>query len=513
MGRLAAGLILLGLLWRTLRYALGFPIWGDEAFVAVNFVLRDLRGLIRPLVYGQIAPLGFMWAELGVSRLLGLSEWALRLIPFVAGVAALLLFWRFSAWVLPRRAALLASGIFAASFYLVRHGAEVKPYATDLLISLLLSMLGWRAFLRPTATGWWVGLVVAAGLAVWCSFPAVFVAGSVGLLLAWLTVRQRGRWPLLLGTLSYGLVLCGSFLAMYWVYAKPHAEAAARLKEIPMWTVAFPPLRQPGELLKWLAAIHTGQMLAYPHGGSPPGSIATLLLVVLGSIRLWRTQRPLLLLLLGPLPLTFLAAAIRAYPYGGSARTSLYLAPAFCLLAGLGLFVTLRYLLRGARFRVGLTISAGALAAFMLGGMVADGLRPYQSAASQRSRQAVLAVTRQTRPNDRWVVFNADRPVPYAPYLGEWRGVGGQFVFDVLRFAPVQLSWAPPPESVELPAGGRVWLLVYRAVHKKVSFPEDQLATYLATMRRRLGTFEHQSYGIKDQPGKIESVEVYRFGS
>jgi hypothetical protein len=41
VAQLTLALLLVGVLWRTLRYALGFPIWGDEAFVAVDFVVRD----------------------------------------------------------------------------------------------------------------------------------------------------------------------------------------------------------------------------------------------------------------------------------------------------------------------------------------------------------------------------------------------------------------------------------------------------------------------------------------
>ena len=37
--------VVLNLLWRTVRYALGFPLFGDEAFVANSFMVRDMIGL------------------------------------------------------------------------------------------------------------------------------------------------------------------------------------------------------------------------------------------------------------------------------------------------------------------------------------------------------------------------------------------------------------------------------------------------------------------------------------
>ena len=53
---------------------------------------------------------------------------------------------------------------------------------------------------------------------------------------------------------------------------------------------------------------------------------------------LWGTgRRSLLLMLTAPFVLTLIAAALRLYPYGGSARVAQHLAPPICLLAGMGI--------------------------------------------------------------------------------------------------------------------------------------------------------------------------------
>ena len=528
VGSLTLALLLLGLVWRVLLYALGFPIWGDEAFVAVDFVVRGYREMLQPSLYGQIVPIVFMWAELAISQVLGFSEWALHLLPTLASIAALFLFWRFAGQVLPGRPALLAVGIFAASYYVVRHGAEVKPYITDLLVSLGLTMLAWAVYRRPNSLRHWIALILFSGVAVWCSYPAAFVGGSAGLLLTGLLWRERFRARVLAGWLAFGVVLCGSFLAMFLTIGKPHAEFAARLTDT--WAVTFPPVTRPWQLPVWLLAMHTGLMFAYPHGGTAPGSVVTFLCVLIGSVRLARRRPALLLLLLGPLPLAFIAAAAHAYPYGGSARVTLYMAPAFCLLAGLGLFAGLEFLvpravvlvrrksawpvLRGECARGAVLAVAGGLALIPICTMVGELLRPYQSLASLRSREAVRSVAQATSLGDRWIIFNAQEKVPYAPYLGDWRGVGGQFVFDVLRFAPVPVTWAPPPETIQAAPGKRVWLLVYRADNKKkgLDFPDEQLAAYVATMAERLGPPGHESYVVKDERGKLETVDAHRFG-
>ena len=57
LSRWAAVVILAGLLWRITRYAVVFPLWGDEAFVAVNFFLRDFGGLLHRLDKSELLQL------------------------------------------------------------------------------------------------------------------------------------------------------------------------------------------------------------------------------------------------------------------------------------------------------------------------------------------------------------------------------------------------------------------------------------------------------------------------
>ena len=75
--------MVLGVLLRIARYAMDYPLWWDEAFVAVNFIRRDYLDLLRPLDYGQVCPILFLWAELTMVKLLGFSEVVASAVPFV----------------------------------------------------------------------------------------------------------------------------------------------------------------------------------------------------------------------------------------------------------------------------------------------------------------------------------------------------------------------------------------------------------------------------------------------
>ncbi|MBL8879048.1 MAG: glycosyltransferase family 39 protein [Phycisphaerales bacterium] len=543
--------VLAGLTWRVVRHLLAFPIWGDEAFVAVNFVTRDYAGMIRPLDYGQIVPLMFMWAELAVTHVWGLGELALRAVPFAAGVISLLLFWRFANRQLPVRAGFLATGMMAAAYYPVRHASEVKPYATDLLVALVLIHLTWRVLARPRNFLTWSMLAVAIGASVWASYPAIFIGCTIVSLLVVRAVLgafagaapseresarhaapvAKARLPIT-GAMGVGAVFAINGAAMYLTYASPHAQAASKLTQIPMWAETFPPIEKIWRMPRWLWDTHTGNMLAYPVGGKEPASLATLLLVIVGSVALWKKgRRELLWLLLGPLVFTFAAAMLKKYPYGGSARTSLYMAPAFCLLAGYGFYVLLKRLaplrhrwlqwmpsgVRHIDWRATPAMLACALLFIGIcgGGVIADIIAPARSLEVAKSRRLVRDIASQTHANDRWVVFNATTPVDYAPYLGDWMGVGGQWVFDVMRFAPVKCDWAPRPNDVE-PPSGRLILLAYEYTGKKATFPDAQLDAYVTALETRFGTPNMQREVIKEknkpnEPPQVEAQRVYTF--
>src|SRR5689334_14470733 len=90
--RLGLALLAVGVAWRAVRYLLQFPLWGDESMLCLNFLDHGYLGLARGLRNGQIAPILFLWGQLTALRLLGPSELALRLLPFLAGLGSLILF-------------------------------------------------------------------------------------------------------------------------------------------------------------------------------------------------------------------------------------------------------------------------------------------------------------------------------------------------------------------------------------------------------------------------------------
>jgi hypothetical protein len=85
---LVAGLMVVGVGLRVWQYLADTSMWFDELSVARNVSERSLGELLRqPLAYEQTAPLGFLAAVKLSTMLLGSSDLALRLFPFLCGIA------------------------------------------------------------------------------------------------------------------------------------------------------------------------------------------------------------------------------------------------------------------------------------------------------------------------------------------------------------------------------------------------------------------------------------------
>ena len=332
----------LGFVLRIVVYLLNYPLWWDEAFVAINLLRRDYSSLLRPLDYGQVCPILFLWCELLTVRVLGFSEWSLRLMPLFCALASLFVFRFASGQILRGRAQLIAVAIFAVAFHPIRHAADVKPYASDLLVALSLQALAIAWLKRPDLAF----STLASGLSfvpasLLVSHTAAFIVGGIGLSMCSEVFSTR-KWGAKFAFMAYGFISVASYALIYVLFTRQQATSASPgMRQ--MWVHSFPPLDSMIGFVRWLVVAHTGDMLAYPCGGERGGSIFSLVACLVGSAVLWRGgRRAILACLLAPLGLAMLAAALRLYPYGGpaphgsSARIMQYVAPAFCLLIGLG---------------------------------------------------------------------------------------------------------------------------------------------------------------------------------
>ncbi|MSR46309.1 MAG: hypothetical protein EXS13_04485 [Planctomycetes bacterium] len=504
-------MIALGLLARIVRYGVDFPIWGDEAFVGCSLLARDLKGLLEPLEFEMVVPLGWLLPTGWLVQQFGSSTFVVRLPALLAGCAALLLFARLGRRTLPRATALLAVAWFGGSYYLIRHTAEVKPYAFDLLAGVLLygaalrvaaalaraeqgdSAVGDEASRRAmdaSARRAWLAFTAIGVTAVWCSYPAIFVAAGTGVTLAVRAVAPGFRAPTLemrrrcsrIGiVLLGGAAIVASFAVMYALFGHAQQWTEERIADARHWDDHFLPVARPWLWPWWLLCELTGNMLAYPNGGPNFGSSATFVLVVAGAIAWWRRGRQVeLALLLAPLLPMLVASALHKYPFGGSARITLHLAVPICLLAASGIAAIAR------RAHTATPIATLVLALFAIGSIARDLRKPWKTEQDRRSRAAFEWLATQLAPGDRLAIFGSYGESTVAPDLRHWRGSAGRLRWYLLQLAreqSVELAWAPEPAAL-VATRFATWSVTYR--DNEAPFPDAQHDAWIATLAQSL---------------------------
>ncbi|HSQ40145.1 MAG TPA: glycosyltransferase family 39 protein, partial [Anaerolineales bacterium] len=134
-------LVLAGFILRLRQYLVNRSLWLDEAMLANNILGRDFAGLFRQLDNDQGAPIGFLLLQKTITLALGDSEFALRILPFLAGCLALVLMFLLARKVASPFAGSLALALFVFSPALIYYASEVKQYSSDVAIALAISLL------------------------------------------------------------------------------------------------------------------------------------------------------------------------------------------------------------------------------------------------------------------------------------------------------------------------------------------------------------------------------------
>ncbi|HET7622029.1 MAG TPA: hypothetical protein VFK39_09005 [Gemmatimonadaceae bacterium] len=336
-------LVVFGAALRIYSY-LGNPsLWLDEAALAQNVIGRSFAGLLAPLDRQQVAPLGFLWLEKTAVSLFGTSEYALRIVPLLASIAALPLFAIVARRLLAPVAAVFALALFATATPLLYFAAEMKQYSLDVAVTLALfalaiSLAPEAGDAQPAGTGSrnqrLAALAIAGIIAPWLSQPSVFALGGVALFLGIPFFRAKSARerrdavrpllpPFALWALSGGASILHSFAEV---------DPATRGALDRFWERGFIPVSS-GVVasMHWVGTtVHDVFAWLFP----PVVAAMTIALFLLGIAALVRRSDGGASLLLAPLAFMLLASALHLYPV--SYRLLLFITPSLLLTVGAG---------------------------------------------------------------------------------------------------------------------------------------------------------------------------------
>lgn len=233
---LVVGIMLLGAALRAKDFFSSRSLWFDEAMLGLNVVSRGYAALLKPLDFSQAAPPGFLLLEKTATYGLGDTDTALRLVPFLASLLALPVFYLLARRILGYRAAVISLLLLAVSPSAILYATEAKQYQLDLLATLVVLLSA--AFYREGRHRWaaLAVLAVAGSIAPLFSHAAMFVVAGVGIaVMIWESADRR--WSISPGLALVVFIVAGagftnallvllplsrnSFLSSFWEYSFP----------------------------------------------------------------------------------------------------------------------------------------------------------------------------------------------------------------------------------------------------------------------------------------------------
>ncbi len=317
----------LGVLLRLTRYLDNRSLWIDEAFITLNILNKSFADFLGPLDLGQAAPVGWLVLQKLVVQAFGDSEYSLRLLPFLSGVASLFLFYAVARHYIKPIALPIALGLFVISEWLVYYSSEVKQYSSDVTIALLLLLVTSYVQRKGFTPGWLSILGVTGAVCVWFSHPALFVLAGVGVGLG-IPCLVRREWARAGWLSAVGFTWLVSFLAAY-VIALHNIDTEFFVRTQGQWLMPFPP-SSPADVW-WFVTTFFGIFLE-PASFALTGIAALTFLV--GCFSIFSESKEKLLILLSPALFVLVASAFDKYLFGS--RFLLFFVPVMLLLIGEG---------------------------------------------------------------------------------------------------------------------------------------------------------------------------------
>jgi 4-amino-4-deoxy-L-arabinose transferase-like glycosyltransferase len=493
----------LGIWFRIVQFAANRALWLDEALLAPAIVEGDLGSIFDLRRWGPIAPGFILLSRLSVSAF-GDGELALRLVPLLAGLASLPLFWMLAGRILSRKGRLFAFAVFALLPFGIYYASELKPYATDLAATLLLLLgavtLSRRAVRGRETLAWAAASLVLAFFAL----PAALVAAgaTLGLIVARRRAGDRTgvRWLTGLAAAGAAAAAIPYLLFVRGSAANPYLQA--------FWESGFMPL-PPTSLteLAWFPSTFARTFrdpLGIPGGaGTASGHMAAaagMLVFTAGLVWLARRRPGVCCILVLPVAVALIVSAARVYPFGGDwqsgGRVILFLTPMFALVMGEGAERLRRVLRRPLR------PLAAVLVAMLLVPSLAWGLLAVPTPRAE-IRPILEYVRENWRPGD---VLYVHYDVKHTfGYYGARYGLGGEETVagPCAREEPTRYLAALDA----LRGAPRVWIL-FGAGMGAARFDEKALMSgYLEHVGRRLDdqvSFGTTVYLYDLRPGEAE---------
>lgn len=329
-GRLLAVVTLMvGIGIRLLQYLHCRSLWLDEAFLTRNITTRNTLELLQPLDFNQGAPVLFLILTDLLTKLLGTSEFVLRLLPLLASTGALVLFYLLARIYLKPVFLVLAVALISFSPELIYYAQEFKQYSMDVLAALA-SFYAFSLYLKHGGMRYLLLLGLIGVVSLFLSHPSVFILFCIAVSLLFL-MRKSDDVSVRTATLGVCSLWTIGFLLNYFFFIHSLTQAE---KIVGFWKHGFMPFPTSIQALVEIKFLLTA-FLKYAGFEAVWQLVVFVILFAVSVVAVLRTRDCLLLNFLALFPLMVVASLLDKYPF--SARLLLFLMPICYFFVSYGL--------------------------------------------------------------------------------------------------------------------------------------------------------------------------------
>jgi mannosyltransferase len=170
-------------------------LWLDEA-TTIGYAQMPLLDFLHTLWWGN-GNMAFYYSLLRGWQHLGDSEFCLRSLSALFGIAAIPAIYALGNRFLSRKAGLIAAGLLAVHSFHIQYSQEVRSYSFLALLLILSAYAFLAAIQNPGRTSLWALYVLLSTLAIYTQVFAVFVLASQWLVLTPHRIKKVGFLKLL----------------------------------------------------------------------------------------------------------------------------------------------------------------------------------------------------------------------------------------------------------------------------------------------------------------------------
>ncbi len=171
-------IFILGFFMRLKGLIANPSFWHDECALGWNVIHKNYGELFEVLNFTQIAPPFFMVMSKFFTQIFGVSDFVLRITPFIFGILSLLIFPIFADRIFKNKLTIIISFfIFAINQTLINYSSEFKHYSSDVFFTLLCLFLI-NEIIRGASFKKSLFYCVIFATSIWFSFVSSIAIGA-----------------------------------------------------------------------------------------------------------------------------------------------------------------------------------------------------------------------------------------------------------------------------------------------------------------------------------------------